>query len=296
MANPVTENLQLANLIASLSGTVFGQPKKTTTESSTAETKQTMVDPANILKLLAQNPETGVASAMAQGKRAGIYGGSSSAMNINDLLSQIGTKAAVAAAPTVTSPSSKTGTIQQKGMIDPMTGALMAAGLLIASPSMRKKAGDIFGGLFGDDTAAAGTMVNTTTDAGASLYGGDFTPNEWATMPPAAMPGEYSALWADTGTAASDFTSTVSTVSDLAGGAGAASDMLAGYEGYAAMTDAADAAAGLAGAADLAGTAGDFMVPGVGTAISKVFAPILLDDAGPISSIGSFFSDIFDFF
>lgn len=174
--SPMSQNIGDASGIAGILTQLLGKKggTETTFTSGGTETKQTMLNVADMMKQLLEGAGTagygkaGLAANLAAGRRAGVYGGKSTELNLNDLLSRITTEAAIAGAPTTVS---KSPTTSVKSGVGSAAGVgmgnigMLAAGLLATSPSARKKITDLLGGMF-DTTSGDGTTVSPDFIAG----------------------------------------------------------------------------------------------------------------------------------
>ena len=158
---------------------------ESTTTSGGTETKQTMLDVNAMMKQLLEGAGTagygkaGLAANLTSGKRAGVYGGKSTELNLNDLLSRITTEASIAGAPTVVNKNptttTKKGVGSQSGMMSPEILGLGALALLAGSSAARKKIGvdGIWDEIFGGDKATGAAGGGNTF---AELMGGSNNP------------------------------------------------------------------------------------------------------------------------
>lgn len=126
MATALDSNVTTATGITKLLQDIFGKTGGTETtkydgggtltNSGGTETKQTMVNVQDMMKQLLEGAGTagygkkGLAATLQGGKRAGVYGGKSTQLDLDDLLSRITTEASIAGAPTVTTKSPTTQT------------------------------------------------------------------------------------------------------------------------------------------------------------------------------------------
>lgn len=173
----------LTGILTTLLGKKGGT--ESTTTSGGTETKQTMLDVNAMMKQLLEGAGTagygkpGLAANLTAGKRAGVYGGKSTELNLNDLLSRITAEASIAGAPTVVTKAptttTKSGVGSQSGLMSPGTLGLGALALLAGSSAARKKLGvdGIWDEFFGGDKVASATGGGDTF---AELMGGSNNP------------------------------------------------------------------------------------------------------------------------
>jgi hypothetical protein len=145
----------LTGILTTLLGKKGGT--QTDTTSGGTETKQTQLDVGAMMKQLLEGAGTagygkaGLAHTLTSGKRAGVYGGKSTELNLNDLLSRITTEASIAGAPTTVNrnPSSTTrsGVGSQAGMVSGAGAGLGALALLAGSKSGKKAIKDMWDSL-----------------------------------------------------------------------------------------------------------------------------------------------------
>lgn len=169
--SPVNENIGTAASILSLLQGLTGS--KGTTETTTTGRN---LDPSLMMTQLLEAAGThgygkqGLAGTLTAGKRAGVYGGKSTQLNLNDLLARVSAEATIASAPQVTT---RTGIGAKKGMVSPLAaGALGLAGIA-SSKKLREKMGinEVWDEFFGAGTPDA--LITNAPGAVSDFYAMD---------------------------------------------------------------------------------------------------------------------------
>jgi hypothetical protein len=159
MADPLSKNIDTMAGLTGILTTLLGKKGGTesTTTSGGTETKQTQLDVGAMMKQLLEGAGTagygkaGLAANLTAGKRAGVYGGKSTELNLNDLLSRITAEASIAGAPTTINKqpttTTRSGVGSQAGMVGGGGAGLGALALLAGSKSGKKAIKDMWDSL-----------------------------------------------------------------------------------------------------------------------------------------------------